>query len=147
MSGDWPMYRHDLAGTGYSPLAQITTSNVGTLSRLWTYSLHSEAPAAGTAPGGPAGNPNSQATPIVVNNVMYLPAADRVVALEPATGREVWRHLVVDGAPARRGVAYWSGEDGTPPASSSRQDDDWSRSTPAPVHRSVVSARQAKSTW
>ncbi len=114
-SGDWPMYRHDLAGTGYSPLAQITTGNVGTLSRLWTYALHSEAPAAGTTPSGPAGNPNSQATPIVVNNVMYLPAADRVVALEPATGREIWRHLVVDGAPSRRGVAYWSGEDGTPP--------------------------------
>ena len=114
-SGDWPMYRHDLAGTGYSPLAQITTGNAGTLSRLWTYALHSEAPAAGTTPRGPAGNPNSQATPIVVNNVMYVPAADRVVALEPTTGREIWRHLVVDGAPSRRGVAYWSGEDSTPP--------------------------------
>ena len=54
-SGDWPMYRHDLAGTGYSPLAQITAGNVGTLSRLWTYALHSEAPAAGTDPERPSG--------------------------------------------------------------------------------------------
>ena len=115
VGADWPMYRRDLAGTGYSPLVQITTSNVGTLSRLWTYSLHSEAPADATASGSPAGGPNSQATPIVVNNVMYLPAADRVVAIEPATGREIWRHLVVEGAPSRRGVAYWPGEDSMPP--------------------------------
>ncbi len=25
---DWPMYRHDYAGTGYSPLSQINTGNV-----------------------------------------------------------------------------------------------------------------------
>src|SRR5262245_23597287 len=28
---DWPMYRHDSAGTGYSTLSQINTRNVGTL--------------------------------------------------------------------------------------------------------------------
>ena len=26
--GDWPMYRHDVEGSGYSPLKQIDTSNV-----------------------------------------------------------------------------------------------------------------------
>ena len=26
-TGDWPLYRHDFAGTGYSPLAQITAQN------------------------------------------------------------------------------------------------------------------------
>jgi hypothetical protein len=26
---NWPMFRHDSAGTGYSPLAQITAENVG----------------------------------------------------------------------------------------------------------------------
>jgi glucose dehydrogenase len=30
---DWPMYRHDLAGTGYSPLTQINIQNVATLHR------------------------------------------------------------------------------------------------------------------
>ena len=106
--GDWPMYRHDLAATGYSPLAEITTANVAALTDAWTYSLAAEA-----AEGGRG--PSSQATPIVVDGVMYLPAADRVVALEPATGRELWRHQVVDGAPSRRGVSYWPGDDGTPP--------------------------------
>jgi len=103
--GDWPMYRHDLAATGYSPLAEITSSNVASLTEAWTYALAAE------AAEGDRG-PNSQVTPIVVDGVMYLPAADRVVALEPETGREIWRHPVADGAPSRRGVSYWSG-DGT----------------------------------
>ena len=38
-SGDWPMYRHDLAGTGYSPLTQVNTRNVATLTQAWTYRL------------------------------------------------------------------------------------------------------------
>ena len=96
---DWPMYRHDYAGTGYSPLAQITTRNVSTLREVWSYRLDESA--------------NSQATPIVVNGVMYLPAANRVVALDPETGAERWRHLVSDAAPSRRGVAYWPGDAGS----------------------------------
>ena len=96
---DWPMYRHDYAGTGYSPLAQINTKTVSSLREVWSYPL----------PGDPQ---NSQATPIVVNGSMYLPAADRVVALDPETGTERWRHIVSDIVPSRRGVAYWSGETG-----------------------------------
>ena len=112
---DWPMYRHDLAGTGYSPLTQINTKNVANLSRVWTYRLQSDAPAA-AAPGGRGGpgGVNSEVTPIVVNRVMYLPAANRVVALEPETGKEIWRYPVTGGAPSRRGVAYWPGEGGNP---------------------------------
>src|SRR5213083_943172 len=68
IAGDWPMYRHDLAGTGYSPLGDINTRNVAALTQAWTYRLQGDAPAAG--PGGV----NSEATPIVVNGVMYLPA-------------------------------------------------------------------------
>jgi quinoprotein glucose dehydrogenase len=46
---------------------------------------------------------------------MYLPAADRVVALDPETGKEIWRHPVSGGAPSRRGVAYWPGDGTHPP--------------------------------
>ena len=106
--GDWPMYRRDLAGTGYSPLAQITPDNAASLTEAWTYSLGAEGAEGGRGPG-------SQATPIVVDGVMYLPAADRVVALNPDTGREIWRHQIADGAPSRRGVSYWPGDDSTPP--------------------------------
>jgi len=112
---DWPMYRGDLAGTGYSPLAEITPANASTLTRQWTYSLQRDPAATETADGAAARGPNSQATPIVVDNVMYLPAPDRVVALEPESGREVWRHTVTEGSPSRRGVAYWPGVDDTPP--------------------------------
>jgi glucose dehydrogenase len=96
IAGDeWPMYRHDQAGTGYSPLAQINATNVAKLSQVWTYPLQST---------------NSQATPIVVSGVMYLPTVNRVVALEPETGKEIWQFPVVGGAPSRRGVAYWPGD-------------------------------------
>jgi quinoprotein glucose dehydrogenase len=114
---DWPMYRHDQAGTGYSPLTEINTKNVANLTQAWTYRLQSDAPAAPAAGGRGAGQGgvNSQATPIVVNGVMYLPAANRVVALEPETGKEIWSYPVTGGAPSRRGVAYWSGDGNSAP--------------------------------
>jgi quinoprotein glucose dehydrogenase len=109
-SADWPMYRHDPAGTGYSALAQIDTRNVASLNQVWTYRLQGDAAVPATGRGGPGGGANSEATPIVVNGVMYLPAANRIVALDPETGQEVWRHPVAGGAPSRRGVGYWPGE-------------------------------------
>jgi glucose dehydrogenase len=112
-AADWPTYRHDHAGTGYSPLAQINSQNVATLAEAWSYSLQPVTPAA-SGRGGAAGV-NSQATPIVVGGRMYLPAADRIVALDPATGRELWRHVVDGaGAPSRRGVSYWAGDSSVP---------------------------------
>jgi quinoprotein glucose dehydrogenase len=114
---DWPMYRGDLAGTGYSALTQITMDNVADLTRAWTHSLRSDTPPAGATDAAQARprEPNSQVTPIVVDDVMYLPGVDRIVALDPASGAELWRHLVEASAPSRRGVAYWAGDDATPP--------------------------------
>jgi quinoprotein glucose dehydrogenase len=103
--GDWPVYRHDHAGTGSSPLSQIDATNVARLGQAWTYGLQSATPASGRGATGP----NSQVTPIVVNDTMYLPAADRVVALDPQTGQERWRYVVAGAAPSRRGVAFWPG--------------------------------------
>jgi len=89
------MYRHDLVGSGHSPLKQIDTKNVGTLVQAWTYSI---------------GGNNSEVTPIVVNGVMYLAATGRVAALEAETGKEIWQHPVAGAAVSRRGVAYWPGD-------------------------------------
>ena len=36
---DWPMYRGNYAGTGYSPLTQINRQNVARLTQAWTYRL------------------------------------------------------------------------------------------------------------
>jgi len=106
---DWPMYRRDLVGSGYSPLTQIDTKNVAKLAQMWTYRLQPETPSAAPGGRGGAASLNSEATPIVVNGVMYLPAANRVVALEPETGKEIWQHPIAGAAPSRRGVAYWTG--------------------------------------
>src|SRR2546428_10334100 len=90
---NWPMYRYDFAGTGYSPLAQIDTRNVANLTQAWTYSLQSDAPTAAdaTGRGGPAGL-NSEATTIIVDGGMYVAAADRGVAVQAGTGRGNLRH-------------------------------------------------------
>ena len=106
-NADWPMYRRDLAGSGYSPLSQINIQNVANLAPAWTFRIQSN------APGG--ANVNSQATPIVIDGVMYFPGRDRIEALEADTGKEIWQSPVTGGAPSRRGVAYWPGEGSTPP--------------------------------
>src|SRR5205823_3424969 len=97
-SRDWPTQNYDLAGTRYSPLRQIDTTNVSKLKQVWTYRLRSDERSPFTA---------SEAVPIVVNGVMYLPAGNRVVALEPETGKELWRYVPKDGTPSRRGVTDW----------------------------------------
>jgi len=106
-ASDWPMYRGSLTGTSYSILNEITPNNVSQLDSVWSYSLAATGVSdAGSRPAAP----NSQATPIVINGVMYLPAVDRVVALDPLNGTEIWRHTVSEGRPSRRGVAYWPGD-------------------------------------
>jgi quinoprotein glucose dehydrogenase len=56
-----------------------------------------------------------EVTPIVVNDVMYLPSGNRVVALEPETGKEIWRYELPEGLASFRGVAYWPGDGSLPP--------------------------------
>ena len=41
---DWPMYGHDESSTRFSPLNQINTQNVQTLSRAWTYHMKKDGP-------------------------------------------------------------------------------------------------------
>ncbi len=108
---EWTQYRGNLAGTGYSPLQQINQQNVGDLQSAWSYSLLANALDADDNPR----SPNSQATPIVVAGVMYLPAANRVIALDPISGRELWSHRVTESAASRRGVSYWPGDNDSRP--------------------------------
>lgn len=64
VSGDWPLYRHDLSGTGYSPLTQITVQNANRLTQAWTYRFPVDAQAAAAkGKGGGGRGPNSEATP------------------------------------------------------------------------------------
>ncbi len=98
-AGDWPLYRRDLSGTGYSALKQINTKNVANLKEAWSSQLNER--------GG------LEVTPIVVKGVMYLPGINRVEALDAVTGKEIWHYDVTQGP--TRGVAYWPGDKANPP--------------------------------
>ena len=107
--GEWPMYNRDLAGTRHSPLRQINTSNVSRLREAWSFTLGAH-PSGGSVTGG------SEFTPIMVGGLMYVTTANAMVALEPETGREVWRHQLPAGQPmSRRGAAFWPGDTLAPP--------------------------------
>jgi len=110
--GDWPTYNRDLAGTRYSPLTQINAQNVSTLTQAWSYRLRPEPGRSVPAVDKPASSFEmfQEVTPIVVNGVMYMPSGNRVVALEPETGKEIWRYELPEGLASFRGVAYWPGE-------------------------------------
>jgi quinoprotein glucose dehydrogenase len=124
----------------YSLLSQINTSNVRQLVKAWVYSM--KPPASPTGAATPAGSPGggaeasqraaeglalvprrrsrfggSEATPLVVDGLMYLPTPYRhVVALEPETGKEVWSYETPGTAqPSLRGVEYWPGDKSTGP--------------------------------
>ena len=103
---DWPTYNRDLAGTRYSPLTRITPDNVGELREAWSYRFHHDDR---LVTGPDPTDVFQQVTPIVVDGVMYLAAGDRVVALRPETGEEIWRHQLTEGLVSYRGLTYWPG--------------------------------------
>src|SRR3984957_13244519 len=103
-AADWPRYTRDLAGTRYSPLGQIDAQNVSKLTQAWSRKLR-----------GTSGNAVAEVTPIVVDGVMYLPASDRILALEADTGREIWSYELPAGQTPERGVAWWPGDRSNPP--------------------------------
>jgi quinohemoprotein ethanol dehydrogenase len=101
----WLTAGRDNSGAYYSPLQAINDKNVERLGFGWDYQL-------GTQRG-------LEATPVVVDGVMYAPGNwGRVYALDAATGRELWTYNPgVDGQAGRnaccdvvnRGLAVWKG--------------------------------------
>ncbi|HEX2759238.1 MAG TPA: PQQ-binding-like beta-propeller repeat protein [Rhizomicrobium sp.] len=102
-SEEWPAYGHDYGESRFSPLSQITPTNVAGLKPVWTYHMK--------PPDYRRGFQASQNTPLVVGGVMYVATPyGRVVALDAETGRQLWAFSVPNGDnPATRGVAYWPG--------------------------------------
>ena len=111
---EWPFVGAGQAHTKYSPVADITAANVGELEIVWRWEPN-ERPLEeyGTLPGP------FQATPIMVDNVLYLSTMYmRVAALDAETGAELWTFdpKVYEGGPKgagprgfkHRGVAWWS---------------------------------------
>jgi quinoprotein glucose dehydrogenase len=96
---DWPEYGGSPDDAQYSALKQINKSNVGRIQLAWTF------PVPGTS--GRFGF-----NPVVVEGTMYvLGPNNAIVALDAATGKQVWSHPV-EGRPTDRGINYWQSKDG-----------------------------------
>ena len=109
---DWSANGRDVQGSRYSPASQITRTNVGRLDVAWTYRTGETDPRFKTAKATAF-----EATPLVVDGTMYIGTPlGRVIALDPATGRERWvfdpqiRRDVSYGDFASRGVSTWLDE-------------------------------------
>ena len=110
---DWPVYGGDAGATKYSHAADINRSNVARLAVAWEWQTN-EAP----IPDKKVRPGNFQATPLVVNDTMYLSTSyNRVVALEASSGKLLWEYdpkAYEYGQPpngtgfVHRGVAMWS---------------------------------------
>ena len=74
--GDWVYVDHDLAGTRYSSLKQITTANVSQLVKACAYSFPDKEP--------------SQTAPIVSAGRIYLTTAHYTVAIDGSDCRLIW---------------------------------------------------------
>jgi alcohol dehydrogenase (cytochrome c) len=98
---NWIVYHGDYTGRRLSSLSQIKRENVQQLRAEWVFH---------------ARNTNRlEDTPVVVNGLMFVTAANDAFALDATTGREVWHHSrpisegLIDDASQHinRGVAVW----------------------------------------
>lgn len=113
---EWPFYGGDPGGSHYSTLTEIDRESVQRLRPAWTWTTGEE-PWRDPATGTEAVAGRFEATPLVINDTMYLSTPyHRVVALDAATGRELWtydpeswRHTEQGGRRfIHRGVALWT---------------------------------------
>lgn len=93
----WTSYLGAPDSDQYTALKQINKSNVKDLEIAWSY---------------PTGErPNYLFNPVVVDGVMYVIAKNNsIVALDAATGKELWTHPN-EGAVGTRGINYWESKD------------------------------------
>jgi quinoprotein glucose dehydrogenase len=96
----WSDYGGAADSAQYSALKQINRSNVGRLQVAWTF---------------PTGDHRTYFfNPLVVDDVMYVLARNNsIVALDAATGKEIWVHPPEAGTTiiTNRGINYWESKD------------------------------------
>ena len=109
----WNSFHGQLNGQKYSPLTQINASNVGKLKLAWQYHTGDVSDGSGDRPATVW-----SATPIYANETLYIGTPFyRIIALDPATGKERWHFdshstlkALTQPALKNRGVAYWQAE-------------------------------------
>src|ERR1700733_7855223 len=105
---DWSFYGGDAGGQRYSTLTQINVHNVAKLKPAWQYGVGGGVDFSNAAARAETG---SEAVPLMVNGVLFLPTRQKtIVALEPETGKEVWKYELGNVSAPLRGVAYWQGD-------------------------------------
>lgn len=99
---DWQAYGNDQGGTRFSPLADIDTTNVSKLVKVWEADM---------APVN--GDLNAiEGTPIMMGSSLYACDGNNGIhAFDAETGKELWRRDISNGVPQSgkpcRGVAYY----------------------------------------
>lgn len=78
LAANWLSYNGDYSGKRYSSLNEINLSNVAQLRAQWVF--HAE------------NSDRMEVTPVVVNGVMFVTAANDTFALDARTGRTIWHH-------------------------------------------------------
>src|ERR1700740_290086 len=89
-NGEWRSYGADTGNTRYSPLDQINADNFSKLELAWRFK---------TSSLGPRPEYNLEATPLMVNGVIYSTGGTRraAFALDAATGELIWMHSEREG--------------------------------------------------
>ena len=94
----WTQYAGGAHSSQFTALDQINKNTVAKLEVAWTY---------------PTGERQFTFNPLVVDGVMYVLAkTNAIVALDPATGKELWERPH-QGAVGARGLNYWQSADGS----------------------------------
>ena len=100
-AANWVSYNGDYTGRRYSNLAEINTANVNQLRAHWVFHARN--------------SDRLEVTPVVVDGLMFVTAANDAFALDARTGRVVWHHSrptsegLIDDASRHinRGVGVW----------------------------------------
>jgi len=100
-TANWLSYNGDYTGRRYTKLDQITPANVGQLRAQWVFHVRN--------------SDSLETTPVVVNGVMFVTAANDAYALDAQTGRTIWHASrpitegLIDDASQHhnRGVGVW----------------------------------------
>jgi alcohol dehydrogenase (cytochrome c) len=74
----WPTYHGDYSGRRHSPLTQIAPGNVRQLTLAWAFQTNQAQ--------------QIKATPILANGILYVTTPDNIWAIDPHSGREIWRY-------------------------------------------------------
>ncbi len=91
----WRAFAGNADSSNYSSLNQINKSNVSQLEKAWTFSI---------------GKEKQRTSPIVIDGVMYITSNGGIVALDAATGQQLWFSPDTINMPLR-GLAYWESID------------------------------------